>query len=143
LQPLDFPDDSFDLVNARFVANLISAEVWPTFLKECFRITRQHGIMRLSETDMPISNSHAFEKMDGMICRALWLQKHTFSPTGRTLGITPVLSVLLRDAGYEDIQKTIYVTNFSTGRDGHADLAQDSAHTYQLVQPLLVQAGMG
>ena len=43
---------------------------------------------------------------------------------------------------YEDIQKTISVTNFSTGRADHADLAQDFAHTYKLVQPLLVQAVM-
>jgi ubiquinone/menaquinone biosynthesis C-methylase UbiE len=143
LQPFDFPAGSFDLINVRFLASLIPAETWPAFLKECFRITRQHGIIRLSETDMPISNSHAFEKMNGMISRALWLQKHTFSPTGRTLGITPMLSGLLQDAGYEDIQKTICVTNFSTGRDGHTDLAQEFARTYKLVQPLLIQAGMG
>src|SRR5207249_1949176 len=60
LQPLDFPDGSFDLVNARFLASLIPADAWPTLLKECFRVTRQHGIIRLSETDMPISNSRAF-----------------------------------------------------------------------------------
>src|SRR5579859_1692694 len=38
-KPLDFSDDSFDLVNGRFVS-FIPTSLIPAFLKECMRITR-------------------------------------------------------------------------------------------------------
>lgn len=41
-KPLDFPDHSFDLVNARGIGFFAKA-VWPPLLQECRRITRPGG----------------------------------------------------------------------------------------------------
>ena len=142
LQPLDFPNDSFDLVNVRFVASFVPKETWPTLLGECLRITRRGGTVRLTESDLPISNSRAFEQFTGMIARALFLTQQSFSPDGVSLSITPMLSQLLRQAGYVDIQQATYAVNFSTGLDDHVEVAEDLAHTYRLVQPFLVTTGV-
>ncbi len=62
LQPLDFPDDSFDLVNARFLVAFMPRTAWPRFLQECLRITKPGGTIRLTEFDEPgRTNSLAFE----------------------------------------------------------------------------------
>jgi ubiquinone/menaquinone biosynthesis C-methylase UbiE len=140
-QPFDFPDDSFDLINVRFVANFVSRETWPALLQECFRITRRGGTVRLAESDLPISNSRAFENFTGMIARALFLTRQSFSPDGVSLSITPMLSQLLQQAGYVEIQQTTSAVNFSTGMDAHADVSEDLAQTYQLMQPFLVSTG--
>src|SRR6266496_1335994 len=46
--PLDFADNSFDLVNARLIA-FLTPQQWPRLLQECLRITRPGGILRLTE----------------------------------------------------------------------------------------------
>src|SRR5579872_5078914 len=39
LKPLDFPDNSFDMVNARFLVAFMPKAAWPKLLEECVRIT--------------------------------------------------------------------------------------------------------
>jgi len=50
LKPLDFPDSSFDLVNARFI-NFLPAGAWSRLLQEFRRIARPDGIIRLTESE--------------------------------------------------------------------------------------------
>src|SRR5579883_2469894 len=38
LKPLDFPDESFDLVNARTIFGFVPREAWPRLLLGCRRI---------------------------------------------------------------------------------------------------------
>ena len=49
--PLDFPDASFDLVNARTIAGVLLQATWPKFVQEAARIVRPGGVIRLTETD--------------------------------------------------------------------------------------------
>src|ERR1019366_1006311 len=62
-QPLDFADESFDLVNSRFLVGVLTRTAWPAFLQEGQRITRPGGIIRLTETEhggLGLTNSPAF-----------------------------------------------------------------------------------
>ena len=43
-KPLDFGDDSFDLVNTRFLFAALRRDAWPSFIAECMRILRPGGI---------------------------------------------------------------------------------------------------
>ncbi|MBV9232165.1 MAG: class I SAM-dependent methyltransferase, partial [Chloroflexi bacterium] len=38
LKPLDFPDASFDLVNARVISTFMLPDAWPQLIQECIRI---------------------------------------------------------------------------------------------------------
>lgn len=141
-QLLDLADGSFDLVNVRFIAGFTPLALWPKLVAECLRVLRPGGIIRLTEGDIPISNSPAFERLNDMISRALQRTKqHLYPPTltGQNLLITPLLGRLLRDAQCLDIQKSPRSTNFSAGIEMHAEVCQDLARTYQLMQPLLTQ----
>jgi ubiquinone/menaquinone biosynthesis C-methylase UbiE len=47
-RPLQFPDASFDLVNARFLFSVLKRDAWSPFLNECTRVLRPGCILSLS-----------------------------------------------------------------------------------------------
>jgi ubiquinone/menaquinone biosynthesis C-methylase UbiE len=49
-QPLSFPDESFDLVNARHIEEVIPFTTFPPLFNEMFRITRRRGIISITPT---------------------------------------------------------------------------------------------
>lgn len=139
LNGLDFPDSSFDLVNARFLAGFMSPTAWPQLLQECLRITRPGGIIRVTECEIGITNNVAFEKFGGMIARALYLAGQSFSPDGRNISITPMLGGLLSDAGYQHIQERAHALNGSAGTEAYQSYYQDAQIAYKLAEPFLIK----
>ncbi len=140
--PLDLPDRTFDLVNARYIVGLLEAAAWPNVLQELVRVTRPGGIIRLTENDLPISNTVAFAQLGGLISDALYKTKRSFSSEGRLLSVTPALMRMLQDAGCQEVQQEVWFINFSAGMPAHADLCQKLSETYRLVQPFLVRTGV-
>jgi ubiquinone/menaquinone biosynthesis C-methylase UbiE len=142
LKPLDFPDASFDLVNARAIAGFMLPASWPAFLQECMRITRPGGIIRLTETDdFGTSNSPALEKMTRMAIRAGQLAGRTFNPEGRNAAVTPMLGRFLRMAGCKNIKKRAHVIDYSSGEEAHDGVYKDLMVAFQLLQPFLTKLG--
>ncbi len=139
---LDLPEASFDLVNARYLVGQLSAEAWPQALHTFVRLVRPGGIIRLTETDLPISSSTAYAQLGGLISQALFQTKRSFSPTGRLLSMTPVLKRLLQDIGCQQVQHMVAEVNFSAGTPAHKEQIQDISQTYRLVQPFLVTAAV-
>src|ERR1700694_1692344 len=91
LEPLDYPDNYFDLVNGRFLS-IFPATAWPDLLQELARITRPGGIIRLTEEeDESVTTSPAFEHLTAIFLQALKRSGKAFSPSGRTIGVTPLL----------------------------------------------------
>jgi len=142
LESLDFPDNSFDFVNARLMAAFMPIEAWPGFMQECLRITRPAGIIRLSECEMALTNSPAFEQINRMILRAAQVTKQCFSPDGRNLGITPMLGGFLHDACCQNIQKKASVLDFSAGTEAHASQYHNTMVFFKLIQPFLIKVGV-
>ncbi len=103
LQPLDFPDGAFDLVNARFLAAVLPAETWPEVIGEYVRVLRPGGILRLTEAEVPLTNSPACEKLTELCLRAMRLGGYLVAPDGRHVCIAPTLGSLLRKAGCQQI----------------------------------------
>lgn len=114
LQPLNFLDLQFDLINMRAAVEYIPRANWQALLRECYRITRPGGVLRLIETDkIALTNSYAFERYHYFYTWMLHRRGYGFSPHGWTLGITPVLQTLLRDAGYPHTHIKSYALDFS------------------------------
>ena len=99
LQPLTFPDNAFDLVNARFLCGFMPTTAWPALIKEGVRVTRPGGVICLTEAENAISTGPACEKISALCTRALQRAGHSFSPDWHHLGITPMLGRFLREAG--------------------------------------------
>lgn len=142
LKPLDFPDSSFDLINARFITGLMSRTLWPKLVQECMRITRPGGIIRLTEYESTISNSLACEKLYEMLRHAMWMTEQSFSPGGQQVGITPVLGRFLRDAGYINVQRRAHALDSSAGMEEHASQYQNTMVFLKLIQPFLIKMGI-
>jgi SAM-dependent methyltransferase len=140
LERLDFPDASFDLVNARFLVGFMLRKSWPTFLQECMRITKPGGIIRLTEFDEPgTSNSAAFETLKDYAFQAISKAGFCFDPQGRDYGILSALGRLLREAGCQETGYRAHVIDFSYGTEGHEPMYQNCKIGFQLVQPFMVK----
>ncbi len=143
LQPLSFADFTFDLVNIRSAVGYILERDWQRLLEECYRITKVGGILRLTEGDgMGLTNSPAYEEHQRLGSQAMRQFGYGFSPDGSTLGITPMLSWLLKQAGYEDIGLQSYFFDFSYGTSLYSSYIQNIEFVFEMARPLLVQAGV-
>lgn len=142
LKPLNFPDNSFDLVNGRFLFGFMPKAAWPNLMQECMRILRPGGILRLTECESPLASTLASETLCGMPARALHAAGQSFSPDGRNIGIVPMLGRFLRDAGYQNIQQKAHILDCSTGMEGHDSFYQNFLAGVKLLQPFMVKRGV-
>lgn len=142
-QPLDFSDNSFDLVNARFLVGVLHRDKWPALISECTRILRPGGILRLTEpVNLGITTSPALEEWNARMFQIIKRAGFGFSPTGRSYGMAPVLPQFLRQAGYLHMQHQAYVVEFSVGTPGWADFYRQTEIAYSAGKAMLVRAGM-
>lgn len=142
-KPLDFPDASFDLVNARLLMGVLRREAWPPFIAECTRILRPGGMLRLMEpTDLGITNSPAQERLNALFTRALWLAGYGFSPDGNTLGMTTMVPRLLYRAGYQNLRYHAHAQWNGIEVKEEINYHRNTAIIFQTIQPFLVQTGV-
>jgi SAM-dependent methyltransferase len=141
LKPLDFPDNSFDLVNVRFV-NFLPAATWPQFVRELARVTRPGGFIRLTESEWwYFSTSPTLETLNSMVIKAIQVQGG-YSQTGRFTGILPMLGSLLRDVGCINIKLVSHVIDFSFGTEAYEGFRRDASVVFKLFQPFIIRMGV-
>ncbi len=141
-QALDFPDASFDLVNARFI-NFLPAAAWPPLMQEFGRITRPGAVVRLTESEWwYYSTSPALETLNALLIRALKQQGDSFSQSGRFTGVLPLLGRLLREAGCVTVHYQPHVIDYSFGTEVSEGFRHDAAAVFHLFQPFLVKTGV-
>lgn len=142
LKPLDFPDNSFDLVNARLLFGFMPKHAWVPLAQECRRILRPGGILRFTEISDGSSNSLACSQLNAKVTQALFLTGQSFSPDGHTLGIAPMLSRFLLDAGYVSLQNAAAAVDASAHMEAHWQFYQNFKVLNRLLQPFLLKMGV-
>ncbi len=143
LEPLDFADESFDLINARFLVVALKRDAWPHVLRECMRILRPGGVLRLTENNtLGVTNSPAFERLMVVTGRIAQLAGYGFSSEEGNLGMMPMLEPLLRDAGCQQIQIREHAMDFSAGTEAHLDKYHDTDILFHAWQSRLISTGM-
>jgi len=138
-RPLDFPDSSFDLVNARCIFAFMSPQHWPILLKECQRLLRPGGTIRLTEGEWGVGTTPAYETYLAFFFEAMQRAGRSFSATGRHVGITPVLARMLREAGFSHIQQKAHIHDFSYGMEAHDGFTFDLKLLFKLLQPFITR----
>lgn len=142
VEPLDFPDEYFDLVNARSIGTFMPQKRWPVFVQDCTRILRHGGTLRLTEGEWSITNTPAMAKFNGMMMKAIQMAGLSFSPDGRHLGILPVISHFLKSEGFQNIEQKAYVVDYSAGTEANPIVYNDAKVFGQLIQPFIVNMGL-
>jgi ubiquinone/menaquinone biosynthesis C-methylase UbiE len=131
---LNFPDASFDLVNARLLG-FFSPSFWPHLVADYVRLTRPEGLIRLAETEMSFSNSPAVEQEHAWFFRSLWRTGSSFSANGERLCISAMLAPLLRQAGCINVQVHATALDWSYGTDAHAAMCKNMQVGFKLLEP--------
>ncbi|GER83969.1 hypothetical protein KTAU_26060 [Thermogemmatispora aurantia] len=142
MEPLAFEDGSFDLINGRLLAGFMLPGAWPKLLAECDRLLKPGGIVRLTETEAPLTTSPAYERFASLVAQALKRAGQSLSADGRHLGITPILPRLVRKAGFEQVRLRATVIEWSMGTEAHYPVFKDYLLGLELVQPFLVKVGV-
>jgi len=139
--PLDFADNSFDLVNGRFLIGFLTRANWPPLLREGLRVLRPGGIVRLTETDaLGITSSPAFQRYCDLTTAlyASYADGRSFSADGKTYGIIPMLEPLLTDAGFVEIQRKDHSVDFSAGKESWAEICEANVVVFTLLKDALI-----
>ncbi len=139
VEPLDFPDEYFDLVNARSIVAFMPPARWPEFVQDCKRILRHDGTLRLTEGEWSFTNKPAMARLNELLMKALYMAGMSFSPDGRYSGVVPVLAHFLRRAGFQNIEQKAYVVDFSAGTEANLIVYNDAKVFYQLIQPFITK----
>ncbi|MBA2393082.1 MAG: class I SAM-dependent methyltransferase [Ktedonobacteraceae bacterium] len=142
LDPLPFPDASFDLVNARTLYSSFEPANWPPLLRECYRILRPGGTLRLTEMERHLTSDLANERMWDLLTRALYISGRSFSPDGHHIGIVPHLGRLLHETGFIDIRNRASTPEISPQTPHFGTWREQDAYVWQLVEPFLVRTGV-
>jgi ubiquinone/menaquinone biosynthesis C-methylase UbiE len=144
---LDFPDASFDFINARFIVGFMWKEAWPKLIQECMRITRPGGIIRFTETDYLVTsatNSMALSRLNRLIVRAFCRTGRSFceDEDGYQLAVTPMVRSFFEEAGYHTICEQAHGLNYSPGTYAYKSMSKNLQIAQKLVQPFLIKAGV-
>lgn len=141
-QPLDFPDASFDLVNARAMTGFLNPQLWPKILGESYRILRPGGTFRITELSEPLSNSAATGKLWGLFARAMSATGRNYDPEGRHMGIVHQLPKLLREAGFQNISIRGHGIDYSAGTPTWEGWYQNFSVVLKLIKPFFMKLGL-
>ncbi len=141
-KPLEFEDNTFDLVNARSIVALMDKGSWPSLLAECKRILKPGGLVRLTEGEAVVTNSSALQRLNTCLTQTMYRQGRTYSVDGNSYGIAYILGTLLRNAGFEKIGKRPFILDGSYGTELHYSGCKDAETLFPLLKPFFLRSGL-
>ncbi len=135
LRNLEFPDDSFDLVNMRFGQSYLRKWDWPNILSEFRRVVRSGGVIRLTDSDLrPGTNSPALTRLGELSFQALYQAGHSFTMEGVT---TEFAHLLTQYAGITTAQTHTYLSEYRPGTPQGNYFYEDVKHMYRTLLPFI------
>lgn len=145
LEPLDLPDDSFDLVNERLLGAVLQRDRWLDFLRECLRVTKPGGRMRATEPNEIWRDSQpAWERFTP------W-ERLMFDRSGYGFGanvpetdlnLAPTISKLMAEGGWSEVATQEYVVDFSFGSDLYEGMGQNVKIATRGFEPIMLRLGI-
>jgi ubiquinone/menaquinone biosynthesis C-methylase UbiE len=136
LSALEFTPASFDLVNLRMGASFVRTWDWPRLISSFQRITRQGGIVRLTDADIAEnSSSPALTSLHHALRQAFYNAGNFFTPQddGPTSGLAPLLIRL----GLSNVQTCMHVVTYRAGTPEGQLFVEDMQRLYRTIRPFL------
>jgi ubiquinone/menaquinone biosynthesis C-methylase UbiE len=135
LRMLEFPRESFDLVNQRFGQPYLRSWEWAGLLQEFRRVTRPDGIIRITDCDMPVSNAPAFGALQQLFGKAMNQSGHLFST--QSDGITSVLEPMMHQAGLLNLRTRVHHLEYRAGTKAGQLYTENIGHLFRTAAPFL------
>ena len=135
-------DNSFDLISAQFLSKVLYKDSWPALMRECWRLLRPGGWLRLTEFEVGESNSPAHEELWSLFIRAMRIAGRSFAPHDRHLGIMCELEPLLFQTGFRDTRNLAHIINYSRGAELHEEWKRDFLMLARSAQAFLIKTGV-
>lgn len=140
---LSFPAETFDLVNTQYLHAWLQRDEWSDFVRDCWRVTRPGGYVRMTEPERGQATGAAFERIGDLYLQALHKNGQRFSPDERHIGAANQLAYFCQEAGLTEITRCAYVTDLSKSGDLPEHYATLRLQLYaRTFQPLILQAGL-
>jgi SAM-dependent methyltransferase len=141
LQPLDFADERFDFVNARFVEGFVKEQQWPVLLNELWRVTAPGGYIRLTEGLHNETNSAACNRILSLIWEGFERDGRATQKDaeGNYMHVGIRLEEFLAAVEISVLGEQTYHLDWSWGTEGHPGMARDVIAAFTLMQPYLVK----
>jgi ubiquinone/menaquinone biosynthesis C-methylase UbiE len=140
LKPMDFSDNSFDLVHIRTALAFVPRDQWPTLYEECRRLLRNNGLLVHAEAEGSITtcDNPASAKMMKWICQALWMRGLGFWD-GESLmqGIHAMQVKFAKGAGFQEVQEFSVWDDSSYGNKTYYGWLEHLRMTTQGIKPLV------
>lgn len=133
LRRLEFPDNSFDLINQRLGVSYLRTWDWPKLLSEYRRVSRRDAVIRITESDIFHANTPAFTQLSDLFLNVLAQAGHLATPQmDATLSVLP--SLLSRN-GIQHVRTQLHELIYQAGTPGGDQFAEDAKHTFRTLLP--------
>ncbi len=134
LRKLEFPDDSFDLINQRLGMSYLRTWDWPNLLGEYLRIGRAGGVIRITEGSIPESNSPALNRLNDLFLHTLSQAGHIFITEDRN-GVIDELTRLLKRYGIRNVEAHLHTLEYLAGSMEAQSFIKDEQHLFRTFLP--------
>jgi ubiquinone/menaquinone biosynthesis C-methylase UbiE len=136
LRMLEFPNNSFDLVNQRLGMSYLRTLDWPKLLGEFRRVTRPDGVIRITESAMIVqSTSSALMILNDLLLDAFQQAGHYFQRERD--GVIERLAPLLIQYGFQNVKKRVMLLDFHAGTEEGNLFAEDIKRAFRTLLPFL------
>jgi ubiquinone/menaquinone biosynthesis C-methylase UbiE len=137
---LEFPADTFDLVNMRYGTSFMRTWEWAKLLGEMQRVSSAGGVIRITEPEIvQESSSPALMSFLTMLQGALFKSGHLFDDT--TTGLTDHLASLLTRYGCRNVQTQAHALEFRAGTAEGQAFYEDALHAIHTFRPFIQRWG--
>ncbi len=139
---LPFPDQEFDLVNTQYLHAWLRENEWSDFARDCWRITRPSGYVRMTEPERGQSTSLAFTHLEDLYLQAMQRVGQRISPDERHIGSATQLTRLFQEIETAEITRRAYITDYGKTGDLPEHALTRLCLYAQTFQPLILQEGL-
>lgn len=138
LEPFDFPDETFDMVNASTLVSTVQRNYFPQLWQECKRVLRPGGTLRWTELEWGWASTPAVEQIHILHHKVMHLAGYGFSPSGHFLAVSNEMKPQLRAAGFEQVQHRVELSDVSYGTKRHRGSYENGQMLFTFLQPSLL-----
>jgi ubiquinone/menaquinone biosynthesis C-methylase UbiE len=134
LRMLEFSSSSFDLVNQRLGMSFLRTWDWPKLLSEYRRVVRFGGIIRITESGFPVSDSTALTSLKNLFIRSLSQAGHLFVSDDPD-GVISELAHVLQRNGFSSVHTRVHMLEHRAGTPEGESFYRDVQQMFRILLP--------